>query len=76
MYVGFVLCIWTVFFVYVGFVLCIHVWINFEEGKEFMYEKSFKMCICLWQFDCPEVILRDWQDVKTQLLANEPVMQY
>ena len=28
------------------------------------------MCICLWQFHCPEVTLCGWQDVKIQLLTD------
>ena len=32
-------------------------------------EKNSEMCICLWlEFDCPEVTLCDWQDIKIQLL--------
>ena len=32
-------------------------------------EKSLEMCICLWpEFDCPEVTLCGWQDVKIHLL--------
>ena len=31
-------------------------------------EKSLEMCICLWpEFDCPEVTLCGWQDIKIQL---------
>ena len=32
-------------------------------------EKRLEMFICLWpEFDCPEVTLYGWQDIKTQLL--------
>ena len=32
-------------------------------------EKSLEMCICLWpEFDCSEVTLYGWQDIKIQLL--------
>ena len=62
-------------FVYVYFVLCLQsdwfygltwpgVYIN-------LYEKSFEMCICSWpEFDCPEVTLHAWQDIKIQLLTD------
>ena len=33
-------------------------------------EKSFEMCSCLQQFDCPEVTLFGWQDIKIELLTN------
>ena len=32
--------------------------------------RDFQMCICLWQFDCPEVTLCGRQDVRIQLLTN------
>ena len=39
-------------FVYV--VLCVSI-----------YEKSFEMLIFLWQFDCPDMTLCGWQDIKS-----------
>ena len=34
-----------------------------------MCEKSLEMCICIWpKFDCPEVTLCGWQNIKIQLL--------
>ena len=37
--------------------------------KGFICMRSLEMCICLWpEFDCPEVTLYGWQDVKFQLL--------
>ena len=37
--------------------------------RVYTYEKSFKMCICLWpEFDSPEVTLCGWQDIKIHLL--------
>ena len=36
-------------------------------------EKSLEMCICLWpEFDCPEVTLCGWQDIKIQLQLRLP----
>ena len=36
----------------------------------YIYEKSLEICICLWpEFDCPEVTLCGWQDIKIQLLT-------
>ena len=35
----------------------------------YICERSLEMCICLWpEFDCPEVTLCGWQDIKIQLL--------
>ena len=46
-------------------------WIDLTNGL--LYEKRFEMCNCLWpEFDCPEVTLCGWQDVKIQLLTNYP----
>ena len=41
--------------------------------RVFIYicEKSLEMCICLWpEFECPEVTLCGWQDIKIQLLLS------
>ena len=47
-------------------------WLD-REGWYIIYiyicEKSLGMCICLWpEFDCPEVTLCFWQDIKIELL--------
>ena len=40
-----------------------------DRGLIYICEKSLEMCICLWpEFDCPEVTLCGWQDIKIQLL--------
>ena len=42
-----------------------------DRGLIILYicEKSLEVCICLWpEFDCPEVTLCGWQDIKIQLL--------
>ena len=44
-------------------------WIDLTEV--YNYQKGLEMCICLWpEFDCPEVTLCGWQDIKIQLLTN------
>ena len=36
------------------------------------YMRGFEVCICFWlEFNCPEVTLSGWQDIKIQLLSNE-----
>ena len=42
----------------------------------FICEKSLEMCICLvssYEFDCPEVTLCGWQDIKIQLVLLPPL---
>ena len=40
-----------------------------DRGLTYICEKCLEMCICLWpEFDCPEVTLCGWQDIKIQLL--------
>ena len=52
-------------FVYVCFMFVI--WL--ERGL--ICGKSLEMWICLWpEFDCPEVTLCGWQDIKIQLLTT------
>ena len=35
----------------------------------YICEKSLEMCTCLWpEFDCPEVTLCGWQNIKIELL--------
>ena len=48
------------------FYICVGInFVDWTVGeKSFLYEKCFKICICLCQFDRPR-----WQDVKTQLLT-------
>ena len=51
---------------YVGEVIGFVDWL---DRKVYKYEKSLEMCICIWpEFDCPEVTLCGWQDIKIQLL--------
>ena len=38
--------------------------------KRCVYEKSFGIWICLWQFDCPDLTLCGWPDVKIQLTIH------
>ena len=61
------ICVWCL----CVYVLCLRrdwfcglTWQRVEKG-----EKSLEMYICLWpEFDCPEVTLCGWQDIKIQLL--------
>ena len=55
----YVWCLWM-------YVLCLRSdWLT--EGW-CICEKSLEMCICFWpEFDCPEVTLCGWQDIKIQL---------
>ena len=56
-YIQYVLCLWSDWF-------CRLTW----QGW-YICEKSLEMCICLWpEFDCPDVTLCGWQDIKIQLL--------
>ena len=57
------ICVWCLMFV-----RWLVLWIDLTEGR-YICEKSLEMCICLWpEFDCPEVTLCGWQDIKIQLL--------
>ena len=50
-------------------------WIDLTKGL-YIYEKSFEMCICVWpEFDCPEVTLCSWQDIKIRILTNSLLPQ-
>ena len=66
------MCLMLVYvcFVYVCKVIAFVDWL--DKGFIYnIYEKSFEMCICLWpEYDCPEVTLCGWQDIKIQLLTN------
>ena len=57
------ICVWC---------LCMYVsclWSDWYCGVTWQSEKSLEMFICLWpQFDCPEVTMCGWQDIKIQLL--------
>ena len=54
----YVLCLWSDWF-------CRLTWQRVDTYNE----KSLEMCFCLWpEFDCPEVTLCGWQDIKIQLL--------
>ena len=55
----YVLCLWSDWF-------CRSTW---QRVDVIICEKSLEMCICLWpEFDCPEVTLCSWQDIKIQSL--------
>ena len=57
-------------FVYVCFTFA--KWLVLESDSTegwYICEKSLEMCVCLGpEFDCPEVTLCGWQDIKIQLL--------
>ena len=45
-----------------------------DRGLIYICEKSLEMCICLWpEFDCPEVTLCSWQDIKIQFYYHSCV---
>ena len=47
-------------------------WIALTEGA-YICERHLEMCVCLWpEFDCLEVTLCGWRDVKIQLLLLLP----
>ena len=55
----YVLCLWSDWF-------CRLTW---QRVDVIICEKSLEMCIFLWRvFDCPEVTLCSWQDIKIQSL--------
>ena len=52
---------------YVLFYVCEVIgFVDWLDREVYKYEKSLEMCIC---FDCPEVTLCGWQDIKIQLLT-------
>ena len=60
-------------FVYVCFMFAFMIgfvdWLDTMTEGSCICEKSLEMRICLWpEFDCPEVTLCGWQDIKIQLL--------
>ena len=63
-------------FVYVCFVLCLHGdWLcGLTWGKFYVWEEIWNVNLLMTEFDCPEVILCGWQDVKIQLLTHS--LQY
>ena len=63
------ICVWCLCM----YVLCLRSdWfcgLAWQRVDNYICEKSLEMCICLWpEFDCPEVTLCGWQDIKIQLL--------
>ena len=58
-------------FVYTCIVLCLCTdWcygLTWERGH--IYERFWSVCLIMMEFDCPEVTLCGWQDVKLQLLS-------
>ena len=53
----------------IGFVDWLDRGLIYNIYRHILCEKSLELCICLWpEFDCPEVTLCGWQDIKIQLL--------
>ena len=63
------ICVWCLCM----YILCLRIdWfcrLTWLRVDIYIWKKSLEMCICLWpEFDCPEVTLCVWQDIKIQLL--------
>ena len=70
------MCVWCLC-MYVLFYVCKVIGFVDWLGKGYIYEKRFEMRICLCpEFECPEVTLCGWQNIKIQLLQSLIVLRW
>ena len=64
------MCVWCLC-IHVLFHVCVPIGVMdwLEKGFIYIYERFWSVYLLMMEFDCPEVTLCGWQDVKLQLLT-------